>query len=125
MRAYDNLGGRMVSHTNKEDVASAVIDLSDCSVIVDALLGTGMTGNVRGAMRVAIESWPAVRTVAVDLPSGMNADTGEVRGGCVQAEVTVTFQFAKQGFENPGAKQYVGRLLVADIGIPACCAEGL
>jgi hypothetical protein len=57
------------------------------------------------------------------LPSGMDADTGMPCGACVRAETTVTFQFAKAGFKNPAAKAYLGRLVVADIGIPACCAE--
>jgi len=83
---------------------------------------------VRGAMRTAIEAWPGrrdgeQRTVAVDLPSGLHADTGEVCGCCVRADVTVTFQFAKRGFENPAARGYLGRLVVADIGIPEVCAD--
>jgi len=54
---------------------------------------------------------------------GLNADTGEVRGNCVRAEVTVTFQFSKRGFEVETAKPFLGRLVVADIGIPEICAD--
>jgi NAD(P)H-hydrate epimerase len=125
MNAYCNLGGEVVSVTDKRDAAEAVAALADCRVLVDALLGTGVTGEVRGAIRATIDAWPEVYTVAVDLPSGLHADTGEVLGSCIKADVTVTFSFPKKGFENPGALAYVGRLVVADIGIPAVCAENL
>lgn len=125
MRVYENLGGAILSVVEDREAADAVAGLEDRAVIVDALLGTGITGKVRGAMRAAIAAWPPVHTVAVDLPSGLNADTGEVCGVCVKADVTVTLQFAKKGFENPAATEYVGRLVVADIGIPEVCAEGL
>ncbi len=122
MQAFLNLGGD-IGTVNQETVAEAVGSLADCAVLVDGLLGTGIQGEVRGAFRTAIESWPAVRTVAVDLPSGMDADTGEPCGCCVRADVTVTFQYAKRGFENPRAKQWLGRLVVADIGIPVVCGD--
>lgn len=125
MRVYANLGGAFLSVTNEEATARAVACLDDCAVLVDALLGTGITGEVYGPIRAAIEAWPAVYTVAVDLPSGLNTDTGEVCGCCIKADVTITFGFAKKGFENPGAKEYLGRLVVADIGIPEVCAQGL
>jgi len=123
LRAYERLGGEIVAINDEKGVAEAVASLTDCAVLVDALLGTGITGEVRGPIRSAIEAWPQVRTIAVDLPSGLNADTGEPCGCCVKADVTVTFQFAKRGFENPLAAPYVGRLVVADIGIPEVCAD--
>jgi len=125
MRVYQNVGGPMQSVVDAGPVAAAVAGLKDCGVVVDALLGTGITGEVRGPMRAAIETWPRVRTVSVDLPSGLDADTGAVCGCCVTADVTVTFQFAKQGFENPAAQPYLGRVVVADIGIPGVCADGV
>ena len=123
LRAYQRLGGELVVAENDASVIAAIRKLECCSVLVDALLGTGISGEVRGIMRTAIEAWPRVRTISVDLPSGMNADTGEPCGVCLRADVTVTFQFAKRGFENPAACEYLGRLVVADIGIPAVCAD--
>ena len=123
MRAYERLGGVIESVEDEGSVAGAVAGLGGCAVLVDALLGTGIKGEVRGAMRAAIEAWPKARTVAVDLPSGLDADTGVPCGCCVEADVTVTFQFAKRGFENPEASRYIGRLVVADIGIPEVCAD--
>lgn len=121
--AYERLGGRIVSSTEADFLSEEMAKLTDCSVVIDALLGTGIRGEVHGPVRAAIEAWPEVPTLSVDLPSGMNADTGEPCGCCVRANTTVTFQFMKKGFEAAGAKDYLGRLVVADIGIPRVCAD--
>ncbi len=121
LRVYQNLGGTIHVAQSEVEAANAVRALSDYAVLVDALLGTGTQGEVRGPIRAAIETWPKVRTIAVDLPSGMNADTGEVCGVCVRADVTVTFQWPKCGFLNSHAKAFLGKLVVADIGIPTAC----
>ncbi len=123
LHAYKRLGGRIDVAPDEASAAKAVASLSDCAVLIDAILGTGVAGEVRGKVRAAIEAWPAVRTVAVDLPSGLNADTGAVCGVCVTADVTVTFQFPKAGCLVETAKPYIGRLVVADIGIPEVCAD--
>jgi len=119
--AYRNLGGRVVVALTEDEARSAVAGLSNCDVLVDAILGTGITGEVRGLARAATEAWPARYTVAVDIPSGLNADTGEPCGCAVRAEKTITFQFMKQGLLQPAARGYVGEVSVVDIGIPACC----
>ncbi len=123
LRAYRNLGGRISEASTENGAAAAVAALAGRETLVDAVLGTGVKGEVRGAQRAAIEAWPRGYTVAVDLPSGLNADTGEPCGCCIRADVTVTFQFAKQGLLMPAAKPYVGRLVIADIGIPPVCAD--
>jgi NAD(P)H-hydrate epimerase len=121
--AYRRLGGVLDVVQNEAAATKAVAGLADCAVLVDALLGTGVKGELHGPIRAAIEAWPRVRTVAVDLPSGLNADTGAVCGCCVRADVTVTFQFAKQGFKAAAAKEYLGKVVVGDIGIPEVCAD--
>ena len=123
LRAYQNLGGRLKVVDTPEDVDIALAALSECGILVDALLGTGIQGEVRGMARALIEKWPSVFTLAVDLPSGMNADTGEPCGVCVRADTTVTFQYPKTGFRNVAAQAYLGRLVVADIGIPSVCGD--
>ena len=94
--------------------------LERASVVVDALLGTGLQGEVREPARTAIEllNQAAKRVVAVDIPSGLDCDTGQPLGLAVRAEVTVTFARAKVGLLKAEAAPYVGRLVVADIGIP-------
>ena len=124
MHAYENLGGPIQFINNEDDAKAATESLSDCTTLVDAILGTGITGEVRGLAAIAINLWPTnPRTIAVDIPSGMNADTGEPCGGCIRADATVTFQFPKAGFENPGAQEYIGDLTIADIGIPEICGD--
>lgn len=123
MHAYRRLGGSITIARNEPAFAAAYASLAYCETLVDAILGTGTRGEVRGLVREAIVAWPKKFTVAVDVPSGLDADTGAPGGCCIRADVTVTFQFPKRGFENPAAAQYVGRLEVADIGIPPVCAD--
>ena len=90
------------------------------ALVVDALLGTGIKGGVEGHLAETVDAMNAsyAPIVAVDVPSGLNADTGEVGGACVKATLTVTFALPKVGLMvYPGA-EYVGELVVADIGMP-------
>jgi len=94
-------------------------------VIVDALLGTGLSGDVKDQWRAAIEAinhakaTAACPVVAVDIPSGLHADTGSVLGAAVQADVTVTFIGVKQGLLTGQGPDYCGELLFDDLGIDA------
>lgn len=88
---------------------------------VDALLGTGLNAEVKGLFRTGIEFLNSLNrpVIAVDIPSGLNADTGMILGACIQAHTTVTFGFPKIGhILFPGAA-VTGRLKTIDIGIPA------
>ena len=89
-------------------------------LIVDALLGTGIKGSVEGKLAETINAMngSCVPIVSVDVPSGLDADTGNVNGACVKAALTVTFALPKLGLMvYPGAG-YAGELIVADIGMP-------
>lgn len=125
LEVCERLGCPMAFVADEAEAARAVAETASAAVRVDAILGTGISGEVRGVARAAIDAWPAGFTIAVDLPSGMNADTGAPCGACIQADVTVTFQFPKLGFRTPAAQPWLGKLVVADIGIPAICAEEL
>ena len=92
------------------------------AIIVDALLGIGAKGAPTGAVAAAI-LWangtaPACPVLAVDVPSGMDADSGAIPGAAVRADATITFSRPKLGFANPAARPFLGHLTVADIGIP-------
>ncbi|MDB5338205.1 MAG: nnr 2 [Planctomycetaceae bacterium] len=95
--------------------------------IVDALLGTGAQGDVREPYRTAIEAInrSGSRVLAVDLPSGMDCDTGVANGICVRANLTATFVARKPGFDAVGADQFTGRVEVIDIGVPPRLLEEL
>jgi NAD(P)H-hydrate epimerase len=91
--------------------------------IVDALLGTGAVGPPRGSVASAIAAIEAAhgagaRVLAVDLPSGLDCDTGTAWGACVRADATATFVAAKAGFERAGAAAYTGSVHVLGIGAP-------
>jgi len=92
-----------------------------CDLLVDALLGTGFAGEVReplaGVVR-RINAMDGPLVVAVDVPSGLDADTGKPGGVAVRADRTVTFLAAKVGYRKKAAKPYVGRVAVVDIGAP-------
>lgn len=90
------------------------------AVIVDGLLGTGLKGEVREPYRTAIEVINRLGrpVVAIDIPSGLDSDTGEVHGACVRADATVTMALPKVGLLKPAAADFVGRIEVADIGFP-------
>ncbi len=92
----------------------------DASLVVDAMLGTGLTGEVRGPIRVAIEQVAAssARVLALDLPSGLDANSGGVLGAAIRAEVTATFARPKRGLLSGEGPRYAGRVEVVDIGLP-------
>ncbi|MGG4481004.1 NAD(P)H-hydrate epimerase, partial [Paenibacillus illinoisensis] len=97
------------------------VDFSRCTGIVDALLGTGSQGAPRGAYAALIEAAndSGKPVVSADVPSGLNADTGEVYEPCIQARVTVCLALLKRGLvQYPGATA-AGRIVVRAIGIPA------
>jgi len=91
-----------------------------CGLIVDALLGTGLSGEVTGLYRDVIEliNEAGCPVLAVDIPSGLDGLTGKPLGISVVANATVTFQLPKKAFENPRARNFTGQLTVVDIGIP-------
>jgi len=87
---------------------------------IDALLGTGLTRPVEGPLRAAIEAMNRAGKpiLALDLPSGLDADTGQPLGAAVRATATATFVAPKQGFAKTGAAGYTGDVVVIDIGVP-------
>lgn len=110
--------GLTVLEEPDDETLVGAIELAD--VVVDAILGTGLSGEVHGRAREVIEmlEYAVAPVVAVDIPSGVDSDTGEVLGVAVEAHTTVTLALAKTGMVQFPAKSHVGELCVADIGIP-------
>jgi len=94
--------------------------LMSVGVIVDAMLGTGLGGDVRGAYVEAIESINAsgAPVLAVDIPSGLCSDTGRVLGKAVHADLTVTFIGLKRGLFTMDAADYTGAVQFSDLAVP-------
>jgi len=102
----------------RPDVLANVLGHSEW--LVDALFGTGLTGPVRSPFDEvirAINQAPA-RVLAVDIPSGLDCDTGEAPGEAVRAEHTATFVAFKKGFANPNARKWTGQVHILSIGVP-------
>jgi len=100
-------------------------ELQRSAWIVDALLGTGTQGVIREPSVTVIDRINASTTkvLAVDLPSGMDCDTGRPLGSCVRADFTATFVARKLGFDAAGAELYTGEIRVIDIGVPRSMLE--
>lgn len=105
---------------NRHDPARLAQLLADAAWIVDALLGTGARGQPRPPLDAVIDQLNAAppSKLAIDLPSGLDCDTGISAQHTIRAAHTCTFVTAKPGFFAPGATQYVGQLHVLDIGVP-------
>jgi hydroxyethylthiazole kinase-like uncharacterized protein yjeF len=88
-------------------------------LLVDALFGTGLASPPRDPRLIELMSEHDTPVLAVDVPSGLDCDTGEPLGpACVRATRTVTFVAEKIGFANPNSRQYLGQVSVGDIGCP-------
>lgn len=98
---------------------------ADCDWIIDAMLGTGAVGEPREPYLSTIE-WvnaQSTKVLAVDLPSGLECDSGEPSAFTVKSDVTCTFHAPKVGFANPLAQEFLGELHVVSIGIPLGSGE--
>lgn len=95
------------------------IETVEYSVIIDAILGTGLSRDIEGEYRKVIEQLNRMSgyKVAVDTPSGIHDETGEIMGVAFRADLTVSLAFAKRGHVMVAGNPYVGKLCVADIGI--------
>lgn len=91
-------------------------------IIVDGILGTGLSGPARGPAAGAIQYINSQTSecfcVSIDVPSGLNADTGVAEGEAVLADITATMGLAKKGFVAPSAIEYLGGIEVVDLGMP-------
>jgi hydroxyethylthiazole kinase-like uncharacterized protein yjeF len=97
---------------------SSLIPKVNAGIVIDALLGTGTKGKLKPPITQAVNYINSLTSfkIAVDVPTGIDSDTGELLGAAVKADLTITFHKEKPGLEK--AKKYVGDLVVADIGLP-------
>lgn len=117
--AFVRMRGRVSEVTQRDQLAVVNKKLTQASLIVDALLGTGLNAPVRGLPAALIELMNAsgIPILAVDVPSGLDADRGVPLGTAVQAAVTTSFAYPKLGQVVYPGVQLGGRLIVIDIGI--------
>jgi NAD(P)H-hydrate epimerase len=120
-------GVEIVEVREETDLNPLAHRLARSALIVDALLGTGLNSEVRGLSRLVIEEINRLRppVLAVDIPSGLCADSGQPLGAAVRAQVTVTYGWPKIGQILPPGRDYVGRLWQVDLSIPPELAQDL
>jgi len=120
-RILEESGYAIEEIADSSSLKAALATFNASDVIIDAIFGTGIKGTIREPEATAIdlinEAKPHAFVVAVDIPSGLDPDTGEAEKA-VRADLTVTFHRAKGGLLRERAAEYVGELVVADIGIP-------
>ncbi|MFF9047547.1 NAD(P)H-hydrate dehydratase [Streptomyces parvulus] len=120
LAALRRAGGRTVTGGPEAGAGPAVELIGRADLVVDGIVGIGGRGGLREEAvplaDAAARSRAAV--VAVDLPSGVDADTGEVRGAAVRADLTVTFGAHKPGLLVDPAREYAGSVRLVDIGLP-------
>jgi hydroxyethylthiazole kinase-like uncharacterized protein yjeF len=105
---------------DKADVAERIKKFAaNANMIVDGILGTGLSGEVKDGYKRIINAINTLNcpVLAIDIPSGLDCDTGEVLGAAVKADYTVTFGALKKAFTAEQATQYTGEIYIASIGV--------
>lgn len=105
---------------NSQDIEILKKSLLISEVVIDAIFGTGLSREIKGIYKevILLINDRATKIISIDTPSGLNSDTGEVLGACINANKTVSFQFYKKGFLNYESSKYIGDIIIENIGIP-------
>lgn len=124
-RIWKRMGGETEKISSPGDIKRYLVRWRHSSVIVDAIFGTGLSEEVKGVYRNAIDVINELKkpVVSVDVPSGLDATRGRVLGSAIKATVTATMALAKVGFYIYPGRDYTGRVEIIDIGIPGEITE--
>ncbi|MFC2014471.1 NAD(P)H-hydrate dehydratase [Chloroflexota bacterium] len=132
LRLIRDRGITVVEVNGGEDLVGLDERLSSATTVVDALLGTGKSRPLSEIFAQALrqvsnvkERRSGLHVVALDLPSGLNADSGAVDPDCLFADDTITLAFPKAGLFNPPGLERAGKITIVDIGIPSHLAEDI
>ncbi len=114
------LGGDIKDLSESKDIEILRSDILKSEIIIDGIFGTGLKRDVSGIYLEAIKciNESSRYTISIDVPSGIDSDTGEILGEAIKANKTITFQVYKKGFLNYKSFDYTGDIVVEDIGIP-------
>jgi hydroxyethylthiazole kinase-like uncharacterized protein yjeF len=121
------LGQTVVEVTNEQDWDLHFSDIATCDLVVDAMFGTGLSRPLSGLFETIVKdlNGSVLPVVAVDVPTGLSADTSDIIGEAVEAELTVTFAAPKTPHMLPPGETLCGEVVIADIGIPHEVVDGL
>ena len=121
------LGATVVEIADEQSWELHFSEISQCTLVVDAIFGTGLKAPVSGMIETVIADVNAsdLPVISVDLPSGLSADTPHLIGDCVDASMTVTLAAPKLPLVLPPGESHAGDVVIADIGIPYEVIDGL
>ena len=122
---FHRMKGEVISVPSSKDYIKVKRDLERFDILVDGIFGTGLDAEVRGYYREVIDHLNTLQKpmVAIDIPSGLDADTGKPLGAAIRASLTITFGLPKIGHLIPPGINYVGEVKVIGIGIPKRLVE--
>ncbi|MDQ3370443.1 MAG: NAD(P)H-hydrate epimerase, partial [Myxococcota bacterium] len=116
----EKAGGVVLSIENAQELASVEAEILDAALVIDALFGVGLARPIEGHLAQVVHVMLlAGRTLAVDIPSGLHADTGKPLGACVIAERTVTMAALKIALVSAPGFARCGAVDIVDIGVPS------
>jgi NAD(P)H-hydrate epimerase len=120
LEVLGRLGLTVVEITDAQEWELHFTEVAECDLIVDALLGTGFHGQLTGLLETVVADVNdlSIPVIAIDLPTGLSADTHETDGQAIVASMTVTLAAPKIPLVLPPADRHAGDLVIADIGIP-------
>ncbi len=121
LHILERMGQPLLRANEEAGLEATRAALRHADVVVDALLGTGSRGAPRGVMGELVQLANAserARRMAIDIPSGLDADAGTVHEPCFRAHATVTMLAGKVGFETEAGRSVVGRVIPVEIGTP-------
>jgi len=125
-RVWSKMGGETVPVLSMKALARHAASIERACVVVDAVFGTGLTKSVKGFYSEAIDfinSLAKASVISVDIPSGIDATTGQVLGCAVMADITATMAMNKVGLCQWPGRGYAGRVEVVDIGVPGSLTQ--
>ncbi len=127
MEILGRLGVTVVEIADEQTWELHFSEIAQCTLIVDAIFGTGLTAPLSGMMEtlVADVNASSIPIVSIDLPSGLSADTPHLIGDCIDASMTVTLAAPKLPLVLPPGEAHAGDVVIADIGIPHEVIDGL
>jgi hydroxyethylthiazole kinase-like uncharacterized protein yjeF len=127
LEVLGRIGVTVIEIADAQEWELHLTELSECDLIVDAMLGTGLRGRLSGLLEtvVADVNGLGLPVVAIDLPTGLSADSSAIDGVAVEASMTVTLAAPKIPLVLPPADSHAGDLVIADIGIPPVVVDEL
>ncbi|HEY9061951.1 MAG TPA: NAD(P)H-hydrate dehydratase [Pseudobacteroides sp.] len=127
LKIIENMNIKTVEVVDKNILSEIKRELECCDAVIDGIFGTGFKGQVTGIIEeiVKLVNDSSKYVVSIDIPSGVNGETGKVLGKSIKAHKTVTFTFPKTGLLISPGCEHTGELVIADIGIPKSICDAV